>query len=41
MNATLPGFWVMGVVLAWAILWGWAGGLAAAVAVSVADLSDP
>ena len=39
MNATLPGFWVMGVVLAWAILWGWAGGLAAAVAVSVADLA--
>ena len=39
MNATLPGFWVMGVVLAWAILWGWAGGLAAAVVVSVADLA--
>ena len=39
MNATLPGFWVMGVVLAWAILWGWAGGLVAAVVVSVADLS--
>ena len=39
MNATLPGFWVMGVVLAWAILWGWVGGLAAAVAVSVADLA--
>jgi len=38
-QATLPGFWVMGVVLAWAILWGWAGGLAAAVVVSVADLS--
>jgi signal transduction histidine kinase len=39
MQATLPGFWVMGVVLAWAILWGWAGGLVAAVVVSVADLS--
>ena len=38
-NATLPGFWVMGVVLAWAILWRWAGGLAAAVVVCVADLS--
>lgn len=39
LNATLPGFWVMGVVLAWAILWRWAGGLAAGVVVSVADLS--
>ena len=39
MQATLPGFWVMGVVLAWAILWGWAGGSVAAVVVSVADLS--
>ena len=38
LNATLPGFWVMGVVLAWAILWRWPGGLAAAVVVSVADL---
>ncbi len=38
-NATLPGFWVMGVVLAWAILWRWAGGLAAGVVVSVADLA--
>ncbi len=39
LQATLPGFWVMGVVLAWAILWRWAGGLAAAVVVSVADLA--
>jgi signal transduction histidine kinase len=38
-NATLPGYWVMGVVLAWAILWRWQGGLLAAVAVSVADIS--
>ena len=38
-NATLPGFWVMGAVLSWAILWRWVGGLAAAVAVSVADLA--
>lgn len=37
-SATLPGFWVMGVMLAWAILWRWAGGLAAALVVSVADL---
>ena len=39
LQATLPGFWVMGVVLAWAILWRWAGGLAAAVVVSAADLA--
>ena len=39
MNATLPGFWVMGVVLAWAALWRWPGGLVAALAVSLADLS--
>ncbi len=39
LNATLPGFWVMGVVLAWAILWRWPGGLAAGAVVSVADLA--
>jgi signal transduction histidine kinase len=39
LNATLPGFWVMGVVLAWAILWRWAGGLTAAAVVSIADIS--
>jgi signal transduction histidine kinase len=37
-NATLPGFWVMGVVLAWAILWRLPGGLAAAAAVATADI---
>ncbi len=39
LNATLPGFWVMGVVLAWAILWRWVGGLIAGIVVSIADLS--
>lgn len=39
LTATVPGFWVMGVVLAWAIVWRWAGGLIAAVVVSVADIS--
>ncbi len=39
LNATLPGFWVMGAVLAWAILWRWSGGLAAGVIVSIADIS--
>jgi signal transduction histidine kinase len=39
LQATLPGFWVGGVVLAWAVHWRWIGGSVAAVAVSVADLS--
>lgn len=39
LRATLPGFWVMSVVLAWAIHWRWQGGLVAAVVVSVADLA--
>ena len=30
-NATIPGFWVMGALLAWAIHWHWKGGLVAAV----------
>ena len=38
-HATLPGFWVMGAVLAWAIHWHWRGGLVAAAVVTVADLS--
>jgi signal transduction histidine kinase len=37
-QATLPGFWVMGALLAWAIHWHWKGGLVAAVALSLADL---
>ncbi|WP_297619443.1 DUF5931 domain-containing protein [Nocardioides sp.] len=36
--ATIPGFWVMGALLAWAIHWHWKGGLAAAVLLSAADL---
>lgn len=39
LHATLPGFWVMAVVIAWAIRWHWAGGIGAAAAVSAADLS--
>ncbi len=31
-NATIPGFWVMGALLAWAIHWRWKGGLVAAAA---------
>jgi signal transduction histidine kinase len=37
--STLPSFWVMAAVLAWAVARGWAGGLAAAVVVSLLDLS--
>ncbi len=39
LQATLPGFWVGGVVLAWAVHWRWVGGCVAAVAVAAADLS--
>ena len=39
LRATIPGFWVMAAVLAWAIHWHWRGGLAAGVLVTAADLS--
>ncbi|HSE08168.1 MAG TPA: DUF5931 domain-containing protein [Nocardioidaceae bacterium] len=38
-ESTVPGFWVMGVVLAWGIRWSWVGGLIASVTVSLADLA--
>lgn len=37
-SATVPGFWVMTVVLVWAAYWGARGGFAAAVAIAAADL---
>ncbi len=37
-RATVPGFWVMGVLLAWAVHWRWQGGLVAGTALSVIDL---
>ena len=37
-NATIPGFWIMGALLAWALRWHWKGGLAAAAVLSVTDL---
>ncbi len=37
-HATMPGFWVMGVVLAWAVVWRWVGGLVAGLVVAAADL---
>ena len=39
LRATVPGFWVMGALLAWAIHWHWRGGLVAGVALTAADLS--
>lgn len=39
MQATIPGFWVTGALIAWSVRWDWRGGLAAAVALTAADLS--
>lgn len=38
-NATVPGFWVMGALMAWAVQWRWRGGLLAAAALSATDLA--
>jgi signal transduction histidine kinase len=43
-DASVPGFWVMAVLLAWAVRWRWVGGLVAGVvlgAVDIAVRSDP
>lgn len=39
LSATVPGFWVIGALFAWAIHYHWWGGLLAGVALSAADLS--
>ncbi|WP_249423736.1 MacS family sensor histidine kinase [Nocardioides coralli] len=39
MQATIPGFWVTGALVAWSVRWDWRGGLVAAVALTGADLS--
>ena len=39
MEATIPGYWVMGAMLAWAIHWRWVGGLVAAIVVTLSDVS--
>ncbi|KAA1417958.1 histidine kinase [Nocardioides humilatus] len=36
-NATIPGFWIMGALLAWAVRYGWRGGLFAAVVLGGTD----
>lgn len=38
-SATIPGFWVMGALFAWALQWRWVGGLVAGVVLAVVDLS--
>ncbi|KQY63932.1 histidine kinase [Nocardioides sp. Root151] len=37
-NATVPGFWIAGALMAWAIHWRWAGALVAATVLSATDL---
>jgi signal transduction histidine kinase len=37
-NATIPGFWVMGALLAWAVRWGWRGGLVAGAVLGATDV---
>lgn len=39
-SASLPGFWVVGALIAWAIHYRWAGGLAAGLLLAAADLSQ-
>lgn len=37
-NATVPGFWIAGALMAWAIHWRWVGALVAAAVLSATDL---
>lgn len=37
-NASVPGFWIAGAMMAWAVRWRWLGGLIAALVLSVTDL---
>lgn len=39
LRATVPGFWVMGALFAWAVCWRIWGGLAAALVIAIADLA--
>lgn len=39
LRATVPGFWVMGALMTWAVHWRWRGGLIAATVLAIADLS--
>jgi signal transduction histidine kinase len=37
-HATLPSYWIVGALLAWAVRWGWRGGTTAAVLLGAVDL---
>lgn len=37
-HATLPGYWIIGALLAWAARWGWRGGTVAAATLGAVDL---
>lgn len=39
LSATVPAYWVMAALMAWAIHWRWLGGLVAGVCITIADLS--
>jgi signal transduction histidine kinase len=39
-SASLPGFWVIGALLAWSVHYRWGGGLLAGVALAAADLAQ-
>jgi len=39
LSATVPAYWVMGALMAWAIHWRWIGGLVSGVAITASDLS--
>jgi signal transduction histidine kinase len=39
LSATVPAYWVMGALLAWAIHWRWLGGLLAGLCITASDLS--
>ena len=39
LDATIPGFWVMGPLLVWAVHWHWRGGLAAGAVLAGVDLA--
>jgi signal transduction histidine kinase len=38
-HATVPGFWIMGALMAWAIQYRWVGGLVAGILLATVDLS--
>lgn len=39
-NATIPGFWIMGALLAWSVHWRWRGGAVAAVVLVAVDVTS-